>query len=206
MKKKPNKHGFLLIGIGMLLLAAALVLTGYNLWDDHRAAASVESAMKEMHRLVDKAEPTPQPDGMIPDYVLAPEIEMPTVEVDECDYIGYISIPSLGIELPVMSEWSYSNLKTAPCRYAGSAYLDDLVICAHNYSHHFGSLGRLKIGDPVYFTDIDGNLFSYAVAEQEQVEGTDAEKMQSGDWALSLFTCTVSGQYRVTIRCDRTNV
>lgn len=52
-------------------------------------------------------DPAPRPDGMIPDYVLAPEIEMPTAEVDECGYIGYISIPSLGIELPVMSEWSY---------------------------------------------------------------------------------------------------
>lgn len=130
---------------------------------------------------------------------------MPTVEVDGCGYIGYISIPSLGIELPAMSEWSYANLRTAPCRYAGSAYLDDLVIRAHNYRQHFGPLSRLKIGDSVYFTDIDENSFSYAVVEQEQLAGTDAERMRSGDWALSLFTCTVSGQYRVTIRCERTS-
>ena len=36
---------------------------------------------------------------------------MPTVEID-----GYLSVPSVGLELPVMAEWDYDRLKTAPCR------------------------------------------------------------------------------------------
>lgn len=30
------------------------------------------------------------------------------------------------------------------------------------------------------------------------------EEMESGDWDLSLFTCTLGGSYRVTVRCERT--
>ena len=64
-------------------------------------------------------------------------------------------------------------------------------------------LGRLRIGDTVEFTDVDGNLFTYVVAEKEQLAPDEAKQMLSGDWDLSLFTCTLGGQYRTTIRCER---
>ena len=198
-----NKKGLILITLGILLLLGAAGLAGYNIWDENRAAESVENILRQMDTLIPKPGEVELPEGMIPDYLLAPKMEMPTVEVEENKYIGYITIPSIGIDLPVMGEWSYPNLKIAPCRYAGSAYLDDLVICAHNYAHHFGGLSQLSIGDRVEFTDVDGNLFEYSVAEKEQLNPDEAARMLSGGWDLSLFTCTLGGQYRVTIRCER---
>ena len=38
------------------------------------------------------------------------------------------SIPSIGLELPVMDQWSYAGLKIAPGRYSGTTYADDLVM------------------------------------------------------------------------------
>lgn len=198
-----NKKGLILITLGILLLLGAAGLAGYNIWDENRAAESVENILRQMDTLIPKPGEVELPEGMIPDYLLAPKMEMPTVEVEENKYIGYITIPAIGIDLPVMGEWSYPNLKIAPCRYAGSAYLDDLVICAHNYAHHFGGLSQLSIGDRVEFTDVDGNLFEYSVAEKEQLNPDEAARMLSGGWDLSLFTCTLGGQYRVTIRCER---
>lgn len=198
-----NKKGSLLIGLGVLLLLGAVGLTAYNLWDENRAAESVDTVIRQMEVLIPKPGTVELPEGMIPDHILAPQMEMPTVEVEDNAYIGYLTIPAIEISLPVMAEWSYDNLKEAPCRYAGSAYLDDMVVCAHNYTRHFGRLGRLKIGDIVEFVDIDGNVFTYRVAEKEQLEPDEAQKMLSGDWDLSLFTCTLSRQYRTTIRCER---
>ena len=198
-----NKKGLILITLGILLLLGAAGLAGYNIWDENRAAESVENILRQMDTLIPKPGEVELPEGMIPDYLLAPKMEMPTVEVEENKYIGYITIPAIGIDLPVMGEWSYPNLKIAPCRYAGSAYLDDLVICAHNYANHFGGLSQLSIGDRVEFTDVDGNLFEYSVAEKEQLNPDEAARMLSGGWDLSLFTCTLGGQYRVTIRCER---
>ena len=92
-------------------------------------------------------------------------------------------------------------MKISPCRYEGSIYLDNMVICGHNYSTHFGTLKELDAGDLVFFTDMDGNLFEYAVAETEILQPTAVEEMTSGNWDLTLFTCTVGGATRVTVRC-----
>jgi sortase A len=138
-------------------------------------------------------------------YKTVPEVEMPTVEIEEDEYIGKLEIPSLGLSLPVMSDWSYPKLKKAPCRYAGSAYMGNLIIAAHNYTRHFGKLKYLSEGDVVTFTDMDGNVFNYQVAEIEQLEPTAIEYMEAGDWDLTLFTCTVGGSYRVTVRCVATD-
>lgn len=197
-----NKRGRTLIAAGLLLLIAALGLSGYNLWQEHRAAASADSAMAALAARI----PGPGallPDGMLPDYEVAPDMEMPTVAVASYDYIGYLSVPALSLELPVLSEWSYPNLKVSPCRYAGSAYEDGFVICAHNFKRHFGGLKDLSIGDAVQFVDADGNTFDYVVAEVGQLNPDDTREMLSKDWALSLFTCTLGGQFRVTVRCDR---
>lgn len=198
-----NKKGLILITLGILLLLGAVGLAGYNIWDENRAAESVENILRQMDTLIPKPGEVELPEGMIPDYLLAPKMEMPTVEVEENKYIGYITIPAIGIDLPVMGEWSYPKLKQGPCRYTGSAYLDDLVICAHNYKGHFGGLKDLQVGDLVSFVDVDGNLFNYSVAELTQLEPTDVKEMVSSGWDLSLFTCTLGGRYRVTVRCQR---
>ena len=146
--------------------------------------------------------PTGDDSAAIPEYILNPNMDMPEETVNGVDYIGVLRIPVLELELPVISRWSYPNLQIAPCRYGGSAYLDDLIICAHNYSSLFGSLKSLQPGDTVTFTDVDGNEFCYEVVEVETLLPGAVEEMESGDWDLTLFTCTVGGQNRVTIRFE----
>lgn len=59
----------------------------------------------------------------------------------------------------------------------------------------------LNIGDSVNFTDMDGNVHSYRVAALETLAPEDVDGMLSGDWNLTLFTCTLGGKSRVTVRC-----
>ena len=185
-----------LIFTGLLLIAAALFLTGYNLFDQMRAQRSAAQAAAQ---LTEQLPQTSQTD--VPDYLLTPEMEMPVETIDGVDYVGVLRIPALALELPVINQWSYPLLKIAPCRYSGSAYQNNLVLCAHNYASHFGNLKNLHIGDAVTFTDMDGNLFTYQVAELETLPPQATEEMENGDWDLTLFTCTVGGQSRVTVRC-----
>lgn len=131
-----------------------------------------------------------------------PEITLEDLDGAAC--IGVLEIPKIDLKLPVLSEWSYPLLKKAPCRYSGSAYLDNLVIAAHNYRTHFGKLKELETGDEVIFTDAAGNRFEYKVAVVEALTPQSVEDMTSGEWALSLFTCTLDGKNRVTVRCDFT--
>lgn len=195
-----------MLGAGLLLIAAALALAAYNVIDAQRAARSAAQALEALSQTtaVSAAEPEQASADDAPAYLADPEMPMPTVSFDGNDYIGRVDIPSLGLSLPVISEWSYPRLKIAPCRYTGSAYLDNLIIAAHNYSSHFGNLNRLNTGDTVTFTDVDGNQFTYAVSLIEDLPGTAIEEMQAGEWDLTLFTCTLGGRSRVTVRCERT--
>ena len=195
-----------MLGAGLLLIAAALALAAYNVIDAQRAARSAAQALEALSQTtaVSAAEPEEASADDAPAYLADPEMPMPTVSFDGNDYIGRVDIPSLGLSLPVISEWSYPRLKIAPCRYTGSAYLDNLIIAAHNYSSHFGNLNRLNTGDTVTFTDVDGNQFTYAVSLIEDLPGTAIEEMQAGEWDLTLFTCTLGGRSRVTVRCGRT--
>lgn len=208
MRRKGR--GTLCFAAGLALLLGALGLAGYNLWDEGRAAAAADNAMAVLSEKVVPADPiTPEDivdlsgEVRIPDYVLDPEMEPPALEVDGGRYIGYLEIPVLELSLPVLEDWSYPNLKLSPCRYTGSPYQDNMVVAAHNYPRHFGRLKELIEGDEVRFTDMDGNVFAYTVVEQQQLDPQPVEAMLEGDWDLSLFTCTLGGQYRVTIRCVR---
>ena len=196
--------------IGLLLLAAALFLTAYNLWSDEMASISANMALEQLNTDVQENTSMVLPalpsgksleEAYIPDYILNPEMDMPEEDVDGQKYIGVLRIPDLSLELPVISNWSYPNLKNAPCRYAGSAYMNNMVIAAHNYYSHFGHLKDLSPGDEVTFTDVDGNVFQYEVSALEILSPFAVEEMTSGDWDLTLFTCTVGGLSRVTVRC-----
>jgi sortase A len=212
MRDKRNQAGNVLIAVGVLLLVASALLWGYNLWENHRAGETAAAVLSQLPasqetEAGDAATLSATPADTVPAaedlplYVTHPDMEMPTVEIDGNSYIGRLDIPALELSLPVMSEWSYPNLKLAPCRYEGSAYQNDLIIAAHNFKRHFGTLRNLSYGDSVTFTDAEGNVFHYEVAEIEQLEPTAIEEMKDGGWALTLFTCTVGGSYRVTIRC-----
>lgn len=45
---------------------------------------------------------------------LAQDLSTPIVTVEGRDYLGYLSLPTLGLELPVLAQWNYPNLALAP--------------------------------------------------------------------------------------------
>ena len=189
---------------GLLLLVGAMGLTAYNVWDQDRAESMALETVQVLRTQTPDLKMMDPQGEMIPNYVLDPEREMPLIRIDDRDYVGYLDIPVLELSLPVLESWSYPNLKISPCRYEGSAYHNDLIIAAHNYERHFGGLKTLSQGDEVRFTDGDGNVFVYQVASVDTLQPTQVEEMSAGGgevWDLTMFTCTLGGQQRVTVRC-----
>ena len=204
------KKGRVMTYTGLLLIAAALCLVGLNLRDNAHAGSAARQTLEELVPQIRESVPVPDPAEIVdpeeteyPDYLLHPGMEMPVREINGFEYVGVVSIPVLELELPVMSEWSYAGLKEAPCRYVGTPYLDNMVIAAHNFEWHFGRIHELVCGDEVIFTDMDGNVFRYTVAEIEKLSPLAVEEMTESYWPLTLFTCTVGGRLRVTVRCQQ---
>ncbi len=212
--------GCLLVIVGLCLILCSVLLIGYNLLDSRRAEESVVQSMTELQEILpetivpaerftstqivqnDQIDPI-DPIVDVPYYVVNPQIEMLEHKVGGIPYIGVLEVPCLELELPIISHWSNANARKAPCRYKGSVYSDDIIICAHNYKSHFGKLSTLSIGDAVLFTDIEGNQFQYQVVEFEVMDGTAIEQMESGNWDLTLFTCTAGGKSRIAVRTER---
>ncbi|MDO5423396.1 MAG: sortase [Eubacteriales bacterium] len=205
-----NKAGIVCMVLGTALILAALFLFSRNQQEDRQAGERAEYIMEEMleeiaEEMTEKmAEETRQRGTEDETSVTDPyDSAMPEVIIDGYAYIGYLSIPAIGVELPVMSEWDYTRLKTAPCRYAGSPKAGNFVIAAHNYARHFGSLSCLSEGDQVFFTGMDGTVWDYAVDAVEVLAPAAVEDMTESGYDLTLFTCTYGGASRVTVRCDR---
>ena len=207
---KRNLFGTALIVVGALLLLGAVGLLGYNMLEERSAGESAQAVLDQIIPAV-KTPGKPQhedlqgsvPQVETPNYILNPQMDLPETEYDGRRYVGVITIPALEVELPVLKGWSRSGAKIAPCRFEGTPYMDDLVICAHNYQSHFGRLNTLKTGDLVQFMDMEGNLFTYQVVSFEILQPNQAELLRSGGWDLTLFTCTIGGQSRFTVRCEK---
>lgn len=204
-----NKLGSLLIALGVLALLGAAGLFGYNQWDNARAEKAADAVLTQLEETIETPKTILPGETAASSEAAADAPEMPVTFIDGYDYIGYLSIPSIGLALPVMQQWSESGLKIAPGRYSGSLYNDDLVIAGHNYTRHFSPIKHLAVGTEVLFVDMDGVVWHYAVSASEVLQPTQIEQMttktSADSWDLTLFTCTTGGQARYALRCVRTD-
>lgn len=181
---RKNK-GIPLLLIGLVLLMVAVGWYFYNIAEDKNAGQQAAEILSEIEKEQVKQEPSP------------------VITVGGDAFCGKVVIEKLGVELPVYNELSYARLKKAPCRYIGSVDTNDMIIAAHNYKSHFGSLKRLKNGDEIEFIDAYGKTHTFEVSELIMLDGTAVSDMKSGGWDFTLFTCTKGGEQRVTVRCER---
>lgn len=196
--------------LGSVLIASALGLFLNNAKEQRQAGDAVEVLMPQLVDAIHDRQDTPL-EGATAAAEDSSEIvvtqpqdrQMPVVEIDGYGYVGFVGIPALRLELPVMADWSYPQLKISPCRFMGDLYSGDLVIMAHNYDHHFGKLQDLRVDDIVTFTDMNGETTEFQIVALDVLDPMAVEEMAAGDYDLTLFTCTYGGQSRVTVRCDR---
>lgn len=192
-----NKIGKALIGIGIFLILAAFILVLYNFYREYNAKKKVEKYLPKLEKIIkDHSGGNNNADN---------EKSSKTMNIDGMNFLGILSVPSKNLELPILADYSYELLDTAPCRYSGSYDSDDLVIGGHNYRSHFSKLKSIKNGEEIFFTSFDGTVYKYSVLRVEILEPTQIEdlinKQNTDDWDLTLFTCTSSGAARCVIRC-----
>ncbi len=194
-----KRVGLILIVIGVFLVLASLGILIHNEYESRQAE---NRSRKEVERL--RSEINGQSKEQSKDASEGePKEEKDSGKAGNIDdaYIGIITIPAVGVEVPVTSDYNEETLKQMPCRYYGSADEGNLVIAGHNYRHGFGELNSLSGGDEVILTEMDGNIRHYVVREREVLKEDDISGMNESGWDLSLYTCTYSGRERLTVRC-----
>jgi sortase A len=188
-------------------LIVSVGFIAYNHWEEEHAQNASKNILQDVREnILDNTceESTPEDSHREESAEIPVDIpqEMLTAQVDGYDCIGILSIPVLELELPVLTDWSYTKLKIAPCHYFGSYYEENFVIAAHNYQSHFGRLSELQPKNLILFTDISGTVYCYEVVLLETLPGNATEEMITSGFDLSLYTCTPGGASRVTVRCN----
>ena len=100
----PKKAGIVFVIIGAVLILSALSLFLFNQNEDAQAGQEAEKLLIDVQAEIQEKETasSTRPESL-------EETEMPVAEIDGREYVGYLSIPDLELELPVMSEWDYQN-------------------------------------------------------------------------------------------------
>lgn len=198
----------MLLGLSLVLGAVYLMVNNYQ--EDKTAQSfsdTILPVLREQVRQVRQtlpAETEPDLTEHVPVEYLSPEdLIMTEKNINGYAYIGYLIVPDLGLELPVMSGWDSRRLQISPCRFTGTLRGEDLVIMAHNYNSHFGRLSQLPVGAQVQFMDMDGTLWNYQVAAMDVLPAESVEEMTAGEYDLTLFTCATNRTHRVTVRCNK---
>ena len=140
-----NKKGLCFITMGTMMLLASLFLVFFNFRQDRESSENAREILIELKDVIPDTTAVQTTEfiesatynDIFQEYQEYEESttvpEEKTIRIDDNYYIGTILIPSLDVELPIISEWSYPNLKLSPCRYKGSIAEGNLIIASHNY-------------------------------------------------------------------------
>ena len=120
---------------------------------------------------------------------------------------GTVSIPSIGITYPILTEETEELLKISLCKYWGPSpnEIGNYCIVGHNYASGkmFGKLSMVNVGDEVTLTDLSGRTITYSVYNKYPVEPTDVSctsQLTNGQRELTLITCTDYGKRRLVVK------
>lgn len=206
MKNKRKIIGNTVIISGIVLLLCAGGLFAYNMNASNRQARVAADLVTRVRNEISASSVVREVEDKDEEPAITEPSEQPAfapVEIDGLSYDGYLTIPSVELEMAVFDTWNDELLRMSLCRYYGSPATDDFVIAGHNYASGFGKLKEVSVGDEVYFTDMNGNAIKYRVELIEITGGTDISHMIESDWDLSLYTCAYGGKDRLTVRCNR---
>ena len=127
--------------------------------------------------------------------------------------IGIITIDSINLVYAVVEGVKDSNIGVAIGHFPDSVAIGAEGNCAlagHNgghYSRYFKDIKKLKKGDPVILTDLNGYEYEYNVTESFICEPTDlyvVEDLGIKGKYLTMVTCTNGGTQRYIVRAKCT--
>lgn len=164
----------LLLIMGLLLILSLLFLIILSLQKFNQSDENLPIIAENIEKLIPKKSEA----GISSCF----DCEMPSIEINGCDFIGLIEVPSYGVKLPIYSEFE----EYVPKVHGGSNG-DSLVIEGKYSENQFGFADKIEVGESIIFTDLYGNIFRYKVKRITHSESINPEKFKSDKQALTIF-------------------
>jgi len=123
--------------------------------------------------------------------------------------LGTVSIPSLDVKYPILSETSEKLLKVSVCKFWGANpnEVGNLCIAGHNYRNKkfFSKVPNMNIGDIIEITDLKNKKIKYKVYSKYKVKPDDVSctsQLTNGKKIVTLITCTDNSKERVIVKAE----
>ncbi len=126
--------------------------------------------------------------------------------------VGKLEMPTIRIQYPILDMVTNVNANAIEVSIGmiygpGVNKVGNTVIAGHNYNNglFFGKNKKLKIGDKIYLTDINGNRVEYTIYNKYTTPESDTSyitRTTNGKTEVTLYTCDATGKNRLIV-CAR---
>lgn len=189
MKKRTD--GLLILpGIGLLVVAAVMMIIW--IWNIQVSGQKAADYVRTIRTLI------PEPQGAVLEE--RRDNTMAVLSLEGTNFVGILEMPRYGSGLPVCADWG--AVSKYPCRLEGSVYDRTMQIGGTSQKGQYDFYREISVGDAVYFTDMEGNRFSYEVADIRYEQHADQNALQRKDAALTLFIKNLYAFEYIVIFCD----
>ena len=159
-----------------LFLGSIAVLLAWQI-NIHNAQEKAERYLG----VIQKAIPNPQ-GGVLEE---RRDNTMATMCIDGVDFVGVLEFPAYDSVLPVLANWGESP--SLPCRFSGSVYDGSLKIGGSGQKGQLDFYQEISVGDRFFFTDMEGNRYSYEVENINYEKHADQTAFAREEGDLVLF-------------------
>ena len=181
-----------LIVIGVCLLVAATVLLLAWQWHIRISEKNASAYVNMIRDLI------PEPQGAVPEE--RRDNTMSTLSIDGTDFVGILEMPRCGSALPVCADWGKPS--KYPCHFSGSVYERTMQIGGTTQKGQYDFYREISVGDSVFFTDMEGNRYTYTVTNIHYAKNADQAALGREDADLKLFIKNVYAFEYVIVFCD----
>lgn len=185
MKKSKLYLSVICICLGILLIAGSAVLIIRSRYAEDKNRSSCARILTQLHFSMPESK---RSSGSFDMFSAA------SLSIDGIDYIGILSIPSVDVELPIVSEYGKSDIAVY-----GVSEKDSPPALSCN-SKNWSDVADASVGDKVTLTDMRGCAYEYTVEEIARVSSYEPPSASSDDMTLTLVTVS-KGAY-VILKCE----
>lgn len=187
-KRGSGKSIRILIALAVI---AAIGLVGWHIYSNYRGSSKADVVMETLEQIVP---------GLGDESGISTGIgrdPLAAVSIEGLDIVGVLEVPALNIKAPVTSK-DFREEQFA-------SWLDGSPVKGHfmvigGRDDVFRNLSKLKPGDRVAFTDIDGVRYSYEVTTQYHLKKWDV-----GENEMQLCYETTDGDTYFVVGCKAVN-
>ena len=192
MKMKGFSIQKICILVGICLLVGAIVILALWRWNINNSEKRAQYYVDTLQALI------PEPQNAVLEE--RRDNTMSVLSVDGTDFLGIVALPRYKSTLPVCADWGKTS--KYPCRFSGSVYDRTVQIGGTSQKGQYDFYRDISVGDSLFFTDMEGNRYSYEIKDIRYEENADRSTLDCEESSLTLFIKNVYAFEYIVVNCQ----